>query len=126
MMTIDKLNDLTVKDTYSLMMFALYKLKDDPKYSTLSELTYLLDKNSLMTMLEYFGGMTITIPSVQELRELFNALVMYNDVKIEKTTSLARALKDLEKKGYDKNKIINCFNVICNVLDNYVFGDREQ
>ena len=126
MMTIDKLNDLTVKDTYSLMMFALYKLKDDPKYSTLSELTYLLDKNSLMTMLEYFGGMTITIPSVQELRELFNALVMYNDVKIEKTTSLARALKDLEKKGYDKNKIINCFNVICNVLDNYEFGDREQ
>lgn len=126
MMTIDKLNDLTEKDTYSLIMFALYKLKDDPKYSTLSELTYLLDKNSLMTMLEYFGGMTITIPSIQELRELFNALVMYNDVKIEKTTSLARALKDLEKKGYDKNKIINCFNVISNVLDTYEFGDREQ
>ena len=41
------LDNLNMVDIYSMMLFALYKLNNVPEYSTLSELVYILDKDSL-------------------------------------------------------------------------------
>ena len=125
-MNIKELDNLTVTDTYSLIMFALYKLRDNPKYSTLSELTYLVDRQSLLALIEYFGGLTITIPSANELRQLLNALMTYNAVNIEKTGDLNKIMKDFDKKGYDKAKILEAYTVICDVMSNYSFGEQEE
>lgn len=123
-MNIKELDDLTVTDTYSLIMFALYKLKDNPKYSTLSELTYLVDRQSLLAIIEYFGGLTITIPSAKELRVLLNALTIYEQVNISKTQDLNKLLKDLDKKGYDKEELLEAYTTVSDILKNYDFGNE--
>jgi hypothetical protein len=46
-------------DIYSLILFALFKLRDIPDYLALSELVFLMDKKELLKLCEYFGGMTI-------------------------------------------------------------------
>lgn len=123
-MNIKELDNLTVTDTYSLIMFALYKLKDNPKYSTLSELTYLVDRQSLLAIIEYFGGLTITIPSAKELRVLLNALTIYEQVNISKTQDLNKLLKDLDKKGYDKEELLEAYATVSDILKNYDFGNE--
>ena len=80
----EELNNLSKADTFSLVLFALYKLKDTKEYSTVSELAYILDENSLLKLCEYFGGVTITIPTVDELKVLVNALLLYCYVEIDK------------------------------------------
>ena len=47
-----KLKDI---DVYSLMLFAMFKLRDIPEYASLSEMVYILDKDSLLKLCEYFG-----------------------------------------------------------------------
>ena len=55
-------------DTYSLILFALYKLKDIPEYRPLSELCYLLSKNDFLKLCQFYGGTTLKIPTVNELK----------------------------------------------------------
>ena len=50
------LDSLDKDDIYSLMLFALYKLRDMPEYLALSELCYVLDGSNLPKFLTYFGG----------------------------------------------------------------------
>ena len=78
-----ELDNLRTKDIYSLILFALFKLKDLPEYSALSELAYILDKENLLKLCEFFGGMTITIPTMQELESIVYSLVLYQYVKID-------------------------------------------
>ena len=42
-----KLKDI---DVYSLMLFAMFKLRDIPEYASLSEMVYILDKDSLLKL----------------------------------------------------------------------------
>ena len=78
-----ELDNLRTKDIYSLILFALFKLKDLPEYSALSELAYILDKENLLKLCEFFGGMTITIPTMQELESIVYSLVLYQYVNID-------------------------------------------
>lgn len=78
-----ELDNLRTKDIYSLILFALFKLKDLPEYSALSELAYVLDKENLLKLCEFFGGMTITIPTMQELESIVYSLVLYQYVNID-------------------------------------------
>ena len=64
-----KLKDI---DVYSLMLFAMFKLRDIPEYASLSEMVYILDKDSLLKLCEYFGGLTIKIPTIEELESIRN------------------------------------------------------
>ncbi len=52
----NNLEKLKERDVMSLLMFCLYKLVDIPEYSSLSELCYVLDKNNLYNLCEFFGG----------------------------------------------------------------------
>ena len=63
----NELNKLTDSDIYSLILFALYKMNETNEYSSLSELSYLLDKESLLKLCEFYGGTTIRIPTINEL-----------------------------------------------------------
>ena len=77
MKTTQELNNLKSQDIYSLILFALYKLREIPEYSTLSELAYIVDKENLLKLCEYFGGTTIHIPTIDELESILYSLLLY-------------------------------------------------
>ena len=81
-MTKNDLNKLTKPDLMSFMLFALYKIKEIPKYSAISELAYVLDMRNLLKLCEYFGGTTIQIPTIIELESLIRAFLLYQYVDI--------------------------------------------
>lgn len=119
----DDLKTLGQKDIYSLVLFALYNLKDVPEYSTLSELAYVLDKENLMRLLDYFGGTTIKIPTKRELQVVINALLIYQNVKVEKT-SLALALSkltDIDRVQLREIKLL--YNQLCEIMDKYYINE---
>ena len=78
-----ELNNLKLNDTYSLLLFVLYKLRDIPEFGGISELAYVLDEDNFLNLCEYFGGLTIKIPTIKELRDITDALMLYQFVDIE-------------------------------------------
>ena len=81
-MSISREMDLLKQDdVYSLVLFLLFQLKNDSKYSTLSELIYILGKEDLLKLCEYYGGMTIKIPTISELEYLIYCLTYFKYVQ---------------------------------------------
>lgn len=78
------LDKLSQPEVYSLICESLYSLKENPKYSIISELAFILDKNSFMKFVKYFGGMTITIPTMEEFKETISLLLLYQAVEVDK------------------------------------------
>ena len=109
-----ELNNLKDSDIYSLILFILFKLKDKAEYSTLSELIYILDKESLLKLCEYFGGLTITIPKIDDLENIVYALLLYTYVNID-NLSIEESIKLLSKKSSNLDIIKSIY---------YFFGTR--
>lgn len=113
-----ELDNLKMTDTFSLILFVLYKIRDVDEYSTLSELAYILDKDALLNLCEYFGGLTIRIPTIDELDSIINSLLLYQYINID-----GYSYKDaIEKIGFDSfqlRKIKKDYNNICSILNNY-------
>jgi len=79
--SIDMLNK---EDTYSMMLLLLYLSSDNPRYSTLSELAYVLDHDSFIKFLKYYEGQTIKIPSIQEVMTSLKLLMLFQYHDVEK------------------------------------------
>lgn len=119
-MKMEELNALKVNDIFSLMLFAIYKMKDIPEYATLSELSYVLKKDSLLNFLQYFGGATITVPTMSELKIVIKALMLYQYVKLE-NIEFKKAVKMIDLEENKLKDVKHCFCVIGDVLDKYDF-----
>ena len=104
-------------------MFALFKLRDIPEYSSLSELAYVLDRENMLKLCEYFGGLTIRIPTIDELESILYSLVLYQKVKIE-GMEYQDAVELLGKNSSDFRHIKSDYLKICDILDNYEFTKR--
>lgn len=115
------LNNLKTQDIYSLMLFTLYKCKDMPEYSTLSELAYVLDESNLLNLCECFGGMTLKIPTIQELEDLIYTLNIYKETHIDKT-SLEDALLKLELPENDLCNIKHIYSQLLHIMEEFKFG----
>lgn len=121
-MTISQqLENLSTKDVYSLMLFVLFKLKESSEYSTLSQLAYIVDKESLLKLCEYFGGLTISIPTIDELETIMNALLLYQKVDIEHK-DFDKQLKLFDLKKDERAEVLKCYKTVCNVLRDYTFN----
>lgn len=114
---VEKLN---TTDIYSLMLFALFKMRDIKEYSTLSELVYTVDRKSLFNLLETFGGMTITLPTKGELQILINALLLYQLVDIE-NQDYNESLDSLDVKNFAKKDIETIYFKLREILESYDF-----
>ena len=116
----------TLKDTdiWSLVLFALYKMRSIPEYSSLSELVYILDKPSVLKLCEYYGGMTIKIPTVEELEFLVYVLVLYQKVNIE-NIEYDTAVKEIGFKSSELRRVKSDYQKVCEVLDKYEFKTRQ-
>lgn len=118
-----ELSILKERDFYSLILFSLFKLRDIPEYSALSELAYVLDKDNLLKLCEYFGGMTIRIPTIQELESLVYTLVLYQYVNID-NIPYDEAIKLIGHKSSDLRKVKADYNDLCEILEKYEFKSR--
>ena len=114
------LNELDKTDVYSMILFALYKLREVPEYLTLSELSYILDNKSLLNFLDYYGGMTLTVPTKKDFDVVINALLLYQDVNIE-NIEFSKALRSIDKQENDIDEIKKAYFKLCDVLKNCEF-----
>lgn len=119
----EELSTLKETDIYSLLLFSLFKLRDIPEYSSLSELVYILDKDSLLKLCEYFGGMTLKIPTVYELESLVYTLVLYQYVNID-GIDYNEAIKLIGHKSSDLKRVKSDYRKLCSILENYDFKKR--
>lgn len=77
------LNLLTSKDTLSAAIALLYCLRGVPEYTVMSELPYILDSESLVRFIKYYGGRTIKVPTSDELNDQFKVLILYQKFRVE-------------------------------------------
>ena len=120
-----ELNNLTEKDVYSLVLFAMYKMNESSEYSALSQLAYILDKENLLKLCEYFGGLTIRVPTINELETFVYALQIYQSVVFDKKP-FDQCIDRLKDVDVQLEKIIECYNVLCDVLKNYNFNSGRE
>lgn len=120
----EELVKLKEMDIYSLILFSLFKLRDIPEYSTLSELAYILDKDNLLKLCEYFGGITIKIPTIDELESLVYSLVLYQYVDIDKM-DYKDAINIIGHKSSDLRKVKSDYIKLKEILSKYTIeNDR--
>lgn len=119
-------NNLTSEDLYSLILFSLYKMDEVPEYSTLSELAYILDKNNLLKLLKQFGGTTITIPYMSDLKLMAACLLLYERVNIE-GNDFNSAVSSLDiSSEFNLSKIKKAYFSLCKVMEKYNFNGRKD
>lgn len=118
------LDILKTQDIYSLLLFCLYKMTDNPQYSTLSELVYVLDRKNLLRLIEYYGGTTLTIPTKEELDTLLSALQLYKDVDMDGGV-FEKCVKNIPSDK-DINTVLEAFTDIREILSKYKFSPREK
>jgi hypothetical protein len=116
-----ELNKLTESDVYSLMLFALYKMNESNEYSSLSQLSYILDKDNLLKLCEYYGGTTIRIPTIAELELMLNGLLVYQLIDIEGKDE-ETVIDSMRNKYGSVSEIQKRYAIVKEMLDNYNFN----
>lgn len=119
----EELTKLKDVDVYSLILFVLFKARNVPELASLSELAYVLDKDNLLKLCEYFGGQTITIPTITELEELVYSLVLYQYVDID-GMPYEEAIKIIGHKRVELRTVKSNYTKLKQVLDTYQFTPR--
>lgn len=120
-----ELENLKEKDIYSLMLFALYKANDLPEYSALSQLAYILDKDNLLRLCEFYGGLTIKIPTVAELESLIYGLLMFQQIDIEHK-EYRKVYDALKLKEIDANHVKDTYFLLKKLLSEYKFDSGRS
>lgn len=117
----ESLSSLNKTDVYSLLLFCIYKMQDVPEYSALSELCYILDGDNLSKLLSYYGGMTIKIPTLKEMRVMTQAILLYQYVALE-DGNFNDCLQVVCGDEFKEEEILNAYNKLTEVIANYEFS----
>ena len=121
----NNIENLKQTDFYSLLLFSLFKMTEVPEYSSLSQLAYVLDKDNLLNLCEYFGGQTITIPTTKELESLVYSLLLYQYVKIDKM-DYEEAIELIGHESCELRQVKKRYHALCKVMDKYTFIPQES
>lgn len=120
-----ELENLNTQDVYSLVMFVMYKLHNKDEYSSLSELSFVLDKEYMLKLCAVCGGRTVYIPKLEELENILNALLLYQKVNIE-NQSFKLSLLDLDISTDSKEQVKSIYEDVCSILKDYTFNTRSN
>ena len=121
----EELQKLHEPDIWSLLLFVLFKIKDVPEYSGISELAYILDRKNLLKLCEYFGGITLRIPRIEELEILVYGLLLYQYIDIEGITE-EDALVLISREGLSLKEVKTSYRKIKETLKNYDISVRSR
>jgi hypothetical protein len=91
----------------------------------LSELAYILDEKNLLSLCEYFGGMTLTIPTIEELELLLCGLSVFKSIHIDKL-SVDDSLSNYANHKFNIDDIKTAYLQIAEVMENYSFGGSDE
>lgn len=73
------------QDTYAMTMLLLIASNDNPRYSTLNELPFIIDDmDQLKKFLKYYAGQTIEIPPLNEITDSLRLLALFQFYIIDK------------------------------------------
>lgn len=100
---IDNTFNLNKKDDYSAALMLLFIASKNPRYSTLSELSYILDYKNFLNFIKYYEGQTIQIPPLNEIQDSLRILMMYEYYVVEEF-SWKQALS---KAGFEESESIS-------------------
>ena len=115
----DHVENLNKEDIYSLMLFVLYKCNETNELSSLSQLAYILDIDNLLKLCKFYGGQTITLPTISELRKLLDALMLYQMIEIER--------KDINQLSEEYDfQTIKLYKKIKEILNDYSFNSGRK
>lgn len=117
--------NLQKEDIYSILLFVLYQMQKSNEYSSLSELAYVLDQKNFLKLCEYFGGTTITIPTIDQLQELIQAMVLYQYINVEHIPQPA-AEQLIKKSNCSIENVRKNYKKVGEVLSNYDFQTRQK
>lgn len=120
-----QLENLKDSDIISFVLFALFQLKNDEDYAALSELAFILDKKNLINLCEYFGGLTLKIPTITELEILVSALLLYKYIDLD-NLDLDTAIKKFSNDELNTRELRSCYSKISDLLKNYEFTSRGK
>ena len=121
---LDSLNKLQEKDVYSMLLYVLYKLKDDERYSTLSSLMWALDKDSLLNFLTIFEGVEMKVPRIVDLKMVVASLQVYQLVNMEHK-SLEDALEEVKSEEIDADELKENYLKTSKILYERYSGDSH-
>lgn len=62
---------------YTLALGLLYVLKEEEPYRNLSRIAFVLDRKSFDSLIDNLGGMTVTLPTREEVNAMLKALIYY-------------------------------------------------
>lgn len=71
------------QDVYALLCGYLFEFKNIPEYSVISELAYLLDRDSFVNLIDYFEGQTFTVPTKKDFQNAIRTLLLLQYFEIE-------------------------------------------
>lgn len=106
----DKINNLS--DFYFIVHLIINKLSDNKDRKIIPELCYLLDKKSLLNLITYFEGETITIPTKEEIIDSINLIELYYQINIKKVNINDAIVKVYGDSLSDDKKLIIATNYI--------------
>ena len=80
----------------------------------MSELAYILDKDSFIRFIKYFGGNSVQVPTVEEFRETMQTIMLYQYFKIDNLSWQDALVKaNIEKKDTRKfQKALMTFDTV--------------
>ena len=119
------IENLKQTDFYSILLFSLFKMTNNPEYSSLSQLCYVLDKENLLNLCEYFGGQTIYIPTTKELESLIYSMLLYQYVKID-GMEYEKALELIGHESCELRQVKKQYQTLCKIMDRYTFKPQES
>ena len=108
---------LKENDIINVLLYAIYKLTNTPEYSAISELAYVLDKDSLYKLCATFGGATIKIPPLSLFKNITKALLIVE--LMQKGETFDDAYLKAEVDVRDKAEVIKIVNQLVEILDDY-------
>lgn len=119
---IDNVINLNKEDEYSAALMLLFVSKDNPRYSTLSELSYILDHDNFIKFIKYYEGQTISIPPIKETQKSLRMLMMYEYYVVEKLPWR----EALSKSGFEEEESVavrQMLKTLKHSIDKYKVGD---
>lgn len=118
------LSSLKREDVFSVATALLYSLKDSSKYSTVSELFYILDYDNFINLIKYFGGQEIRIPSSDEVARILKVLLLYQYSKVE-NLEWSESLKKSGIREEDSLVARNQLRSLERIFQKYDIGERK-
>ena len=117
------LSKLREQDMWSLVLFSLYKLQNVPSLSTLSRLSYTLDRSALLSLCEVFGGKTIKIPTLCELETVIYSLILYQMVNID-GCDFTKSFDYVSTLTNNITQVRKSYMNLCEILNKYSFENE--